>query len=152
MITTCRGVQNMDDLEYLLTDVEKGFAALQKVQDLYDSDLWAINSPPFAKYRHVVIHISVLAGELSKLSEALEHQTTTKDISDINLQPYHDKITPWIADLLLHAAQLANLANQAMYPLLVNRIKANALRFGPNSRFGQISTFRARAAEEDNTN
>jgi len=128
----------MDDLKHLLVDVEKGLAALQQVQHLYDADLWAINSPPFAKYRHIVIHISVLAGELSKLSEALEHQTTTRDMKDIDVQSHLDKIAPWIADLLIHAGQLANISNQEMYPLFLNRIKANALKFSPGSRFGKI--------------
>src|SRR5437762_12178955 len=75
MITICRGVQNMDDLERRLVDVETGLVALQKLQDLYDADLWAIQSPPFAKFRHIVIHITVLAGELSKLGEAWEHES-----------------------------------------------------------------------------
>ena len=138
VITICRGVQNMDDLEHLLTDVEKGLIALQKVQDLYDADLWAINSPPFAKYRHIVIHISVLVGELSKLSEALEHQATTKDITEISFQTNQDKITPWIADLLIHAGQLANIVNQGMYPILVSRLQENASKFSPDSKFAEI--------------
>ena len=141
----------MDDLKHLLVDVEKGLAALQQLQHEYDAELWAINSPPFAKYRHIVIHLSILAGELSKLSEALEHQTTTRDMSELDIQSHVDKIAPWIADLLIHAGQLANISNQEMYPVFLNRIKANALKFRSNSRFTQIAVFPPSGADEENS-
>ena len=139
MITICRGVQNMDDLEHLLVDVETGLVALQKLQDLYDADLWAIQSPPFAKFRHIVIHITILAGELSKLGEAWEHESHMHDVSELDISSQNNRIGPCIADLLIHASQLANIVSEEMYPVLVSRFQENAERFSPKSKFAHIT-------------
>jgi hypothetical protein len=139
---TCHGVPNMEDLESLLGDVRIGLAALQRVQDLYDSDLWTIQDPPFAKFRHIGIHISILAGELAKLSEQWEHESRTQaeGTETIDVSAQSDNIARWIADLLIHAGQLANITGQDLYPTLVSRFEGNARRFQPHSKFSQLTS------------
>lgn len=140
MITTCRGVPNMDDLENLIADVKTGLRALQQVQELYDSDLWAIQTPPFAKFRHVAIHISILAGELAKLCEQWEHQSINQEGCSIDISSKAENIAPWVADLMIHAGQLANITNQDLYSSLVSRFERNARKFLPSSKFSQLTS------------
>jgi hypothetical protein len=113
-----------------------GLRALQRVQEDYDDDLWDITDPPFAYARHVHLHLSITVGKLARMLEPYDHVANSGSHSDV---PRGEDLEPIVADLLLHAAQLANEAGMDLGAVFASRYRQNAKRFAPESsltRFG----------------
>jgi hypothetical protein len=89
-----------------------------------------------------VIHVCVLAGELAKFCEGWEHEAAKDDAggSEIDVCSKRDEIAPWIADLLMHASQLANITHGNLLSSLTDRMSDNAHRFSVNSRFKELAS------------
>ena len=75
---------------------------VQRVQAEYDSDYWEINQSPTEKIRHITLHVGKLMGKLATYSEVAEHG---KELPTDQIQ---QEVIP---DLMVYAAQLANIFN-----------------------------------------
>lgn len=120
----------MDELETLAAHVSSGLHALQAAQKQYDRAMWDISDPPFANLRHIHLHLSITTGKLAKLLEPQDHEFQRS--ADVAALASPD-IAPIIADLLIHAAQLANAHNLDLGAVLAQRFRDNAGRFAPDS-------------------
>jgi hypothetical protein len=124
------GEIDADALASLSATCLDGLRALQELQQFYDSQLWDIEDPVHAKIRHIHIHISMTAGRLASLIEPADHdafhgrEATKPDVHETS------KI---VADLLMHAAQLASAYGLELDSALTARYRQNAQRFAPGS-------------------
>jgi NTP pyrophosphatase (non-canonical NTP hydrolase) len=110
--------------------IVSGLCALQAAQTAYDADMWDISDPKFANLRHIQLHLAITVGKLAKLLEPQDHRDHNGQ--DIELfDP--DEIRSIIADLMIHAAQIANLQSLDLGQALTERYRRNALRFAPQS-------------------
>lgn len=128
----------MEGLDRLLNELRMGLRSLQVLQDEYDRVGWHLSNPPFRKYRHICLHLSVLVGRLSALSEKLDH--TEADGASVNLSDYSEELEQTTSNIVFHLAQIANLANFELYDAMVDRYSANARRFAPQSVFAFLDS------------
>ena len=140
--TSSHGGIGEDALASLSRNCLEGLSALQELQQFYDSKLWDIEDPKHAKVRHVHIHISKTAGRLASLIEPADHDDFHGRESG---KPDTQEVANIVADLLMHAAQLANAYGVELDSALSARYRENAQRFAPGSvltKFGisELST------------
>ncbi|SDG80461.1 hypothetical protein SAMN05216553_111333 [Lentzea fradiae] len=126
----------MGEMTRLLADCEVGLRSLQEVQKLYDDDMWEIDDPKFANLRHVHLHLSVTVGKLAKVVEPNDHKSYRSE--QVDVPSLGEELSPVLADLVMHAAQIANMLGGDLGRMLVNRYKQNAARFAPDSDFAKI--------------
>jgi hypothetical protein len=126
----------MDEMTRLLADCEAGLRSLQDVQKIYDNDMWEIEDPAFANLRHVHLHLSVTVGKLAKVVEPNDHKNYRSE--QVDVPSLSEELSPVLADLLMHAAQIANMLGADLGEMLVSRYKQNAARFAPDSEFAKI--------------
>jgi hypothetical protein len=111
-----------------------GLRVLQQIQQLYDNDMWDIDHPVHSKVRHVHIHLSATVGRIASLIEPADHDAfhgrdgTASDSRAGSL----------VADLVMHAAQLANTYGLELDSALALRYRNNAHRFAPGSDFANF--------------
>jgi hypothetical protein len=120
----------VDEHDFLATQVVAGLRALQTAQARYDADMWDISDPKFANLRHIQLHLAITVGKLAKLLEPQDHRAY-KGQEVEQLDP--DEVCPIVADLLIHAAQIANIQSLDLGQTLAERYRRNALRFAPQS-------------------
>ena len=125
----------MDDLEQIRGKLQSGLNVLQQVQELYDQDMWDISEPIFDKVRHIHIHLSISIGKLAKLLERLDHRAHLGENVEA---PSRSEVGPILADLVMHAAQIASAYQIDLGSALAYRYKENALRFAPDSHFARF--------------
>ena len=111
-------------------------AALGKLQDLYDVEMWGIDSPEHAKIRHIHLHLSKTLGKLAALIEPADHKEYSGQQVDYSSKI--DDLSPIVADLLMHCAQIANIVDGSMGEFLEARYTQNAKRFAPESAFSKL--------------
>jgi anthranilate/para-aminobenzoate synthase component II len=128
--TSSRGEIVEDELASLSQTCLGGLRALQQLQRYYDSQLWDIEDPVHAKVRHVHIHISKTAGHLASLIEPADHDAYHGRTST---ETNADEVSKIVADLLMHAAQLASAYGVELDSALSARYKGNAQHFAPGS-------------------
>ncbi|CCH29361.1 hypothetical protein ABZ816_40110 [Actinosynnema sp. NPDC047251] len=126
----------MDEMTRLLEQASRGVEAMQRLQVLYDREMWDIDDPAFTKLRHIHVHLSVTVGKLAKLIEPKDHLSHHGE--EIDVKQLESEFSPILADLLMHASQLANLAESDLGQMLARRYKNNATRFAPDSSFAKI--------------
>jgi hypothetical protein len=120
-----------------------GLKALQEIQNRYDDDMWDIDHPAHAKVRHIHIHLSTTIGRLASLIEPADHDAFHgRDSTDSAADP--GAVANLVADLLMHAAQLANCYDLELDSALARRYRNNAQRFAPTSAFAEFGTDVAR--------
>ena len=125
----------LDEPNNLAEQIIAGLRALQEAQVQYDSEMWDISSPKLANIRHIHLHLSITVGKLAHLIEPQDHRFYRgESVEDYN----REDLLPIVADLLLHAAQIANLEALDLGDILATRYRQNALRFAPQ---GQIKDF-----------
>lgn len=118
----------MDDHETLAARVVSGLTALQEAQQLYDSEMWDIADPKFANLRHIQIHLAITVGKLARLLEPQDHRLYHGDLPT----PLDTaEVSAIVADLLIHAAQIANIQELDLGAILTQRYRRNAARFAP---------------------
>ncbi len=131
MISTSHGELGVDDLEELAAAIQNGLEAVQGAQAEYDVAMWDIDDPKFANLRHIHVHLSITVGKLARLIEPRDHDAFhERPIPDL---PSED-IAPIVADLLMHAAQIANVLGHNLGEDFLARYRQNAGRFAPDSR------------------
>jgi len=130
----------MADINLLRDRVKNGLEALQLLQAEYDAIGWRISDPAFEKFRHIALHLTIMAGRFSAVCEAGEHEATAspEGTSTVNLLKFEETVKVEVADMLFHAAQLANLVNLTLHSCLMERYATNASRFAPDSKFASI--------------
>jgi hypothetical protein len=111
-------------------DAVTGLGAVQKAQIAYDRDLWDIRDDPHANVRHVHIHLSIAVGKLARLLEARDHAVHHGEAPAPLAQ---SELAPIVADLVIHAAQLANIGQVQLGESFAARYRENAARFAPES-------------------
>jgi len=136
MISYSRGVASMEDLQSLVYELRRGLSAGQKLQQVYDHDMWDIDDPSYEKIRHIHIHLSISVGKLAKLIEPADHKYHHGEgISESEIVA---EMEPILADLLMHCLQLANLGDNTLADMFLARYRQNATRFAPESTLSQI--------------
>lgn len=128
-----RGVADTAEMNRLFAEVARGTSALTVLQRQYDSDMWEITEPQFADLRHIHMHLSITIGKIARLIEPRDHRMYRGDTPDV--ADMADELEPILADLLIHAGQIANLCDRDLGPMLRSRYTQNASRFAPNSIF-----------------
>ncbi|MCC9741316.1 hypothetical protein [Streptomyces sp. MNU89] len=111
--------------------------ALQELQHLYDAEMWGIESPSHAKIRHIHLHLSKTLGKLAAFIEPADHQEYENQ--EVDYLSKADDLSPVVADLLMHCAQIANLVHGSMGEFLKTRYTQNAKRFAPDSAFSNFT-------------
>ncbi|WP_203760392.1 hypothetical protein [Paractinoplanes deccanensis] len=106
------------------------------MQVQYDQDMWDINDPDFSKMNHIHLHLSKTVGKLAAMVEPMDHKNHHD--GDVDVHALAAVIGPIVADLVLHAAQLANLTDQNVGAALRSRYRDNASRFAPASIFADL--------------
>ncbi len=123
------------ELDILASQVSSGLRALQSAQTRYDADMWDIGEPRLSNVRHIQIHLAITVGKLARLVEPRDHQAYHGEkVEDLP----SGEIAPILADLLIHAAQLANIQGLDLGDVLAERYRQNAARFAQDS---PLSTF-----------
>lgn len=96
----------MDEHDTLAKSVISGLRALQTAQAHYDADMWEISDPKFANLRHIQLHLAITVGQLAKLLEPQDHRAYNgQEVEEFD----QNEVRPIVADLLIHAAQIANI-------------------------------------------
>jgi hypothetical protein len=113
-----------------------GLRALQELQGLYDDEMWDISDPVFSKLRHIHIHLSSTIGKLARSIEPMDHQDHRSECPEI--RSLNEAISPLVADLLIHAAQISSALEQDLPEVLMDRYRRNALRFAQESEFAKL--------------
>ncbi len=121
-----------DELASRGTDCLEGLRALQDIQAAYDVQMWDIDEPTHAKVRHIHIHLSTTVGRLASLIEPADHDAFHGRQSEEVDAVAAGRL---IADLLIHAGQLANCYGVDLDAVLATRYRGNAARFAPDSSF-----------------
>ena len=125
----------MDEHDNLAEEAITGLRALQKAQIQYDSEMWDISRPKLANIRHIQLHLAITVGKLARLIEPQDHRSHRGE----PVEDFHQEdLLPIVADLLIHAAQIASLGSLDLGDVLASRYRQNALRFAPH---GQIKDF-----------
>lgn len=120
----------MDEHDATATSIISGLQALQAAQTWYDADMWEITDPKFASLRHIHLHLTITIGKLARLLEPQDHCAYNgQDVEAFD----PNEIRPIVADLLIHAAQIANIESLDLGQALAERYRGNALRFAPQS-------------------
>lgn len=130
------GEDGMAEVSARLREVEAALRHLQALQDTYDQEMWDINSPGFSKLVHIHLHLSKAIGKLAVALEPMDHQVHHD--GEVDVRALNDVIEPIMADLVLHAAQLANLMGKDLGAALRSRYQGNAVRFAPESLFATL--------------
>ena len=116
---------------HLLDAARSGLTTMQELQREYDNAMWDIEDPPHSKMRHIQIHLSSAVGRIADLIEPGDHRSHHGAAVDV--RSLKADLAPVLADLLMHAAQLANLVDADLGEALAARYRANASRFAPGS-------------------
>jgi hypothetical protein len=125
------------EMNHLFAEVARGTAALARLQGQYDADMWEIAEPPFADIRHIHIHLSITIGKIARLIEPRDHRVYRGETPDVTEMA--DELEPILADLLIHAGQIANLCQRDLGRMLRARYAQNAARFAPQSVFADAA-------------
>lgn len=94
--------------------------------------MWDIDEPVHAKVRHIHIHLSTTVGRLASAIEPADHDAFHGKQSE---EADAGAIGRIIADLIIHAGQLANCYGVNLDAVLAARYRGNAARFAPDSSF-----------------
>jgi hypothetical protein len=130
-----QGRLEMQALESLSPRCLDGLRVLQQIQQLYDNDMWDIDDPVHSKVRHIHIHLSTTVGRLAGLIEPADHDAFHgRD----GTPPDGRATAKLVADLVMHAAQLANAYGLELDSALTQRYRNNAQRFAPGSAFAEF--------------
>jgi hypothetical protein len=125
------------EMTFLTEQCRTGLQALQQIQNRYDDDMWDIDHPAHAKVRHIHIHLSTAVGRLASLIEPADHDAFhARESTDSAADP--GAVANLVADLLMHAAQLANCYGLELDSALARRYRNNAQRFAPTSAFAEF--------------
>jgi hypothetical protein len=101
--------------------------------------MWDIDHPAHAKVRHIHIHLSTTVGRLASLIEPADHDACHgRESAGSDADP--GAVANIVADLLMHAAQLANCYGLELDSALARRYRNNAQRFAPTSAFSEFGT------------
>lgn len=130
------GADGTAEVNAQFREVETALCRLQTLQDTYDQEMWDINSPGFSKLVHIHLHLSKTIGRLAAALEPMDHQLHHD--GEVDVHAINDVIEPIMADLVLHAAQLANLIGKDLGAALRSRYQSNAARFAPESVFATL--------------
>ncbi len=124
------------DLQQLQAAAKDGLDAVQKLQRRYDDIGWRVEHPPWAKLRHILLHLSKVNAKIARLVEPVEH--ALYDGQDVTAGAFLQELNNsrrLAAELLFHAAQVANLGQFDLSDELQSMYRENAQRFAPDSEF-----------------
>jgi hypothetical protein len=130
-----------DELQSLIAGSNKGLAATQELQARYDAVGWQIQDPPYAKVRHMLLHLMKITADVAAMVEHVEHSVQNNVSSDTITDEFAAALQERAdisGHLLFHAAQFANLGNYDLSEQLVRIYSQNARRFAPDSEFVDI--------------
>jgi hypothetical protein len=128
----------MTDISEKTAQLRVAANVIRDVQIAYDSVAWAdweAGNPPFAKLRHIHLHLARTLGKLATVCHPLDH--VLNDGGEVDLTPDAD-VPHIVADLIHHAAQIASLYNLDLGTCVIDRYRENALRFCPDSDFAKL--------------
>ncbi|MFD5845683.1 hypothetical protein [Streptomyces chartreusis] len=136
MTSVSHGAGNTGAANHLLEEARQGLEKLQTMQVAYDDAMWDIENTAHAKLRHIHIHLSVTLGKLAKIIEPDDHRDHRAE--EVDVRAHADELSPIVADLLMHCAQISNLVGGNMGEFLTARYIQNAKRFAPSSAFAEL--------------
>lgn len=126
---------NFDRLRH---EAQTGLRAAQQLQSMYDAVGWQIEEPAWAKLRHILLHLTKINAQIAELVEPLEHRAHAGSEIDATVLRIQLRAHANIgADLLFHAAQIANLAEADLGEEFETLHRTNARRFAPDSDFAR---------------
>lgn len=137
MTSAFHGAENTGAVSHLLEGTRLGLEKLQKIQVAYDDEMWDIENTAHAKLRHIHLHLSATLGKLAKIIEPDDHRDHRAE--DVDVRAHTAELSPIVADLLMHCAQISNLVGGNMGESLTSRYIQNAKRFAPSSTFAELS-------------
>lgn len=129
-----------DRIQELASAAISGASAIQQLQDEYDKVGWQIKDPTWAKSRHLLYHLLSATTELALLIEDVEHAEVRGEV--VSSEDFNNKLAEHrgiSANLLFHAAQIANMSGIDLGAELVRLQARNAQRFAPDSAFAQLT-------------
>jgi hypothetical protein len=133
------GMTESDRIQELAAAAISGASAIQQLQEEYDRVGWQIKDPTWAKSRHLLYHLLSATTELALLVEDAEHAEVRGEI--VTSEDFNKKLAEHrgiSANLLFHAAQIANMSGLDLGAELVRLQAKNAQRFAPGSAFAQL--------------
>ena len=113
-----------------------GLRAMQDLQNQYDEDMWDISDPAFANLRHIHLHLSKSIGKIAGLVEPRDHLIYGGETPDVVAM--REDLAPVLADLVMHAAQIATMVDGDLGEFIRDRYRTNAARFAKGSVFSTI--------------
>ena len=117
--------------------VVSGLRAVQAIQGEYDRAMWDISEPALANVRHIHLHLAISLGRLAQVLEPRDHAAHGGHAPT----PWNvEELSPVIADLVMHAAQLATTVGVDLGDTFTARYRQNAARFAANSRLAKFGT------------
>lgn len=136
MTSPSPGAASTEEMTRLFHEAIEGLRAFAILQRQYDVDMWDISEPAFANLRHIQLHLSKSVGKIAGIVEPLDHKIYDGTIPDVALAK--DELGPILADLVIHAAQIATMVDGDLGEMIRDRYRANSSRFAPDSVFSQI--------------
>ncbi|MGL5861850.1 MAG: hypothetical protein ACRCY9_11420 [Phycicoccus sp.] len=133
------GASEVTDLTALARAAAAGGDAIQQLQARYDEVGWRIQEPSWAKARHLLYHLMSATTELALLVEEVEHaQERGETVSSEEFNSSLAQHAGISANLLFHAAQIANMSGISFGAELTRLHHRNAQRFAPTSAFAEL--------------
>lgn len=126
-------------LDELFDSAGPGLAALCQLQRLYDEVGWQIQEPSWAKTRHIMLHLMKVTAVIARLVESVEHAEASGEppTGEAFRGVLHER-RRLAADLVFHAAQLANLGEFDLADEVRGLYRENAATFAPESPFADL--------------
>lgn len=136
MTSPSHGAASTEEMILLFDKAIEGLRVFAALQRQYDEDMWEISDPPFANLRHIHLHLSKTVGKIAGLVEPLDHRAYEGDVPDVNLA--REELSPILADLVMHASQIATMVDGDLGEMIRDRYRANSSRFAPGTVFSTI--------------
>jgi hypothetical protein len=136
MTSPSPGAESTEEMIRLFDKAIEGLRAFATLQRQYDADMWEITDPPFANLRHIHLHLSKSVGKIAGIVEPLDHNIYEGNVPDVDLTK--DELSPILADLVMHASQIATMVDGDLGEMIRDRYRANSSRFAPGTVFSRI--------------
>jgi NTP pyrophosphatase (non-canonical NTP hydrolase) len=130
------GAASTGEMSRLFDEAIAGLSALARLQQQYDDDMWEIDEPAFANLRHIHLHLSSTVGKIAKIVEPRDHESYRGEIPSV--KAVKEELAPILADLVMHASQIARMVDGDLGLMIKERYRQNASRFARGTVFESI--------------
>lgn len=136
MTSPSLGAASTDEMIRQFDSAIDGLRAMAVLQRQYDKDMWDISDPQFANLRHIHLHLSSTIGKIARIVEPWDHRMYAGEVP--NVSDAREDLSPILADLVMHAVQIANMIEGDLGEMIKARYQQNSARFAPGTVFSNI--------------